>query len=210
MEGSARARVEPREQKLVGRACVFCARERCFGCYLTRHATSIAAHAQVQLIGQIELATERGNPHAFVSLGEVIGCNSRCLWAATTTGQLGTLFLYLHLHLLICLPVNARVHISNMHGSTQATCPHKQHVPTPAVRELAPPGVLTNVGSYPFEFRNVEMQYDSYRGNQVRNRSTQAQRGSFSGPITTHARFAGHAGAYAGYNLDAFGHEKLF
>eukprot|EP00955_Chlamydomonas_euryale_P051956 355021-Chlamydomonas_euryale.AAC.19 len=39
-----------------------------------------------------------------------------------------------------------------------------------AVRELAPPGTLTNVGTYPFEFRNVEMQYDSYRGNQVRCR----------------------------------------
>uniref|UniRef100_A0A7R9VN17 Vacuolar protein sorting-associated protein 26 n=1 Tax=Chlamydomonas euryale TaxID=1486919 RepID=A0A7R9VN17_9CHLO len=61
---------------------------------------------KVQLIGQIELATERGNPHTFVSL----------------------------------------------------------------VRELAPPGTLTNVGTYPFEFRNVEMQYDSYRGNQVRCR----------------------------------------
>ncbi|KAG1668632.1 hypothetical protein FOA52_002485 [Chlamydomonas sp. UWO 241] len=61
---------------------------------------------KVQLLGQIELATERGTPHAFVSL----------------------------------------------------------------VRELAPPGVLSNVGTYPFEFRNVEMQYDSYRGNQVRCR----------------------------------------
>jgi vacuolar protein sorting-associated protein 26 len=61
------------------------------------------AGIKVQLLGQIELATERGHPHAFVSL----------------------------------------------------------------VRELAPPGVLSNVGTYPFEFRNVEMQYDSYRGNQV-------------------------------------------
>lgn len=39
-----------------------------------------------------------------------------------------------------------------------------------AVRELAPPGDLPNAVSFPFEFRNVEMMYDSYRGQAVRCR----------------------------------------
>ncbi len=40
------------------------------------------------------------------------------------------------------------------------------------MRELAPPGDLATAASkpLPFEFRNVEMQYDSYRGVQVRCR----------------------------------------
>lgn len=38
-------------------------------------------------------------------------------------------------------------------------------------RELAPPGDLASTRAFPFEFRNVEMQYDSYRGIQVRCRS---------------------------------------
>ncbi|CAL8462753.1 g2286 [Coccomyxa elongata] len=61
---------------------------------------------KVQLIGQIELATERGHPHDFVNL----------------------------------------------------------------VRDLAPPGEVTSPQTLPFEFANVEMQYDSYRGLQVRLR----------------------------------------
>lgn len=63
---------------------------------------------KVQLIGQIELASERGTPHDFVSL----------------------------------------------------------------VRELAPPGDIASAAQKPltFEFRNVEMQNDSYRGLQVRCR----------------------------------------
>ncbi|WIA10000.1 hypothetical protein OEZ85_010212 [Tetradesmus obliquus] len=63
---------------------------------------------KVQLLGQIELASERGSPHDFVSL----------------------------------------------------------------VRELAPPGDVASAAQkpLPFEFRNVEMQYDSYRGLQVRCR----------------------------------------
>lgn len=61
---------------------------------------------KVQLLGQIELASERGHFHDFVSL----------------------------------------------------------------VRELAPPGEFTSTTSYPFDFKNVEMQYDSYRGLQVRCR----------------------------------------
>ncbi|KAK9821137.1 hypothetical protein WJX81_006664 [Elliptochloris bilobata] len=61
---------------------------------------------KVQLLGQIELASERGHPHDFVSL----------------------------------------------------------------VRDLAPAGDLTSPQTYPFEFDNVEMQYDSYRGLQVRLR----------------------------------------
>ncbi|PNW79418.1 hypothetical protein CHLRE_09g414200v5 [Chlamydomonas reinhardtii] len=61
---------------------------------------------RVQLIGQIELASERGQPHDFVSL----------------------------------------------------------------VRELAPGGDLSASKTFPFEFRNVELQYDSYRGQQVRCR----------------------------------------
>lgn len=61
---------------------------------------------KVQLIGQIELASERGLYHDFVSL----------------------------------------------------------------VRELAPPGELVSAKAFPFEFTNVEMQYDSYKGLQVRCR----------------------------------------
>ncbi|KAF6257338.1 vacuolar protein sorting-associated protein 26-domain-containing protein [Scenedesmus sp. NREL 46B-D3] len=63
---------------------------------------------KVQLLGQIELASERGSPHDFVSL----------------------------------------------------------------VRELAPPGDVASAAQkpLPFEFRNVEMQYDSYRGLAVRCR----------------------------------------
>lgn len=36
--------------------------------------------------------------------------------------------------------------------------------------ELALPGLLVNPESYPFEFRNVEKQYESYRGKNVRLR----------------------------------------
>lgn len=61
---------------------------------------------RVQLLGEIELASERGHPHEFVSL----------------------------------------------------------------VRDLAPPGDLASQAVLPFEFRNVELQYDSYRGVQVRLR----------------------------------------
>ncbi|KIY94433.1 hypothetical protein MNEG_13528 [Monoraphidium neglectum] len=63
---------------------------------------------RVQLIGQIELASERGTYHDFVAL----------------------------------------------------------------VRELSPPGDIASAASrpLPFEFRNVEMGYDSYRGLQVRCR----------------------------------------
>lgn len=62
---------------------------------------------KVQLLGQIELSSERGTHHEFVSL----------------------------------------------------------------VRELAPPGEFSdNVKTFPFEFRNVELQYDSYRGPAVRCR----------------------------------------
>lgn len=40
-------------------------------------------------------------------------------------------------------------------------------LPTVTVRELAPPGELSNVKTLPFEFKAVEMQYDSYRGQAV-------------------------------------------
>ena len=39
-----------------------------------------------------------------------------------------------------------------------------------AVRDLAPPGELTSPQTHPFEFANAELQYDSYRGLQVRLR----------------------------------------
>ena len=39
-----------------------------------------------------------------------------------------------------------------------------------AVRDLAPPGDLTSLQTFSFEFNDVEMQYDSYRGLQVRLR----------------------------------------
>ncbi|EFJ42180.1 hypothetical protein VOLCADRAFT_77226 [Volvox carteri f. nagariensis] len=61
---------------------------------------------RVQLVGQIELLSERGSPHDFVNL----------------------------------------------------------------VRELAPGGELQASKTFPFEFQNVELQYDSYRGSQVRCR----------------------------------------
>ncbi|KAK9833956.1 hypothetical protein WJX74_010963 [Apatococcus lobatus] len=61
---------------------------------------------KVQLLGQIELASERGHPHDFLAL----------------------------------------------------------------VRDLSPPGDLVQTEKYGFEFNDVEMQYDSYRGLQVRLR----------------------------------------
>lgn len=39
-----------------------------------------------------------------------------------------------------------------------------------AVRDLAPPGDLTSLQTFSFEFNDVEMQYDSYKGLQVRLR----------------------------------------
>lgn len=38
------------------------------------------------------------------------------------------------------------------------------------VRDLAPPGDLTSLQTFSFEFNDVEMQYDSYKGLQVRLR----------------------------------------
>ena len=40
-----------------------------------------------------------------------------------------------------------------------------------AVRDLAPPGDLISLQTFSFEFNDVEMQYDSYKGLQVRLRS---------------------------------------
>ena len=50
---------------------------------------------------------------------------------------------------------------------------HQQGV-LPAVRDLSPPGDLVQTEKYGFEFNDVEMQYDSYRGLQVRLRSVPA------------------------------------
>jgi len=61
---------------------------------------------RVQLLGQIELATEKSHPHEFLSL----------------------------------------------------------------VRDLSPPGEIVSQQSLPFEFKAVEMEYESYRGSQVRLR----------------------------------------
>lgn len=61
---------------------------------------------RVQLVGEVELASERGHPHEFLSL----------------------------------------------------------------VRDLAPPGDLSTQASLPFEFANVEMQHESFRGVQARLR----------------------------------------
>lgn len=60
----------------------------------------------MQLVGEIELASERGYPHEFLSL----------------------------------------------------------------VRDLAPPGEFSSQQTFPFEFRSVEMEYESYKGTQVRLR----------------------------------------
>lgn len=43
-----------------------------------------------------------------------------------------------------------------------------------AVRDLSPPGELSQQVVLPFEFKNVEMEYESYRGTQVRLRSFRA------------------------------------
>lgn len=61
---------------------------------------------RVQLVGEIELASERGHPHEFLSL----------------------------------------------------------------VRDVSPPGDLFSAQTFPFEFRSVEMEYESYKGTQVRLR----------------------------------------
>lgn len=61
---------------------------------------------RVQLVGEVELSSDRGNPHEFLSL----------------------------------------------------------------VRDLAPPGEFISQASFPFEFRSVEMEHESYRGLQVRLR----------------------------------------
>ena len=61
---------------------------------------------RVQLVGEIELASERGHPHEFLSL----------------------------------------------------------------VRDLSPPGEIISQQTYPFEFKSVEMEYESYKGTQVRLR----------------------------------------
>jgi hypothetical protein len=51
---------------------------------------------------------------------------------------------------------------------------------TLAVRELAPPGELTSSKVFPFEFRSVEMQYDSFRGQQVMGAAGGPQHHHFS------------------------------
>lgn len=43
-----------------------------------------------------------------------------------------------------------------------------------AARDLSPPGELSQQVVLPFEFKNVEMEYESYRGTQVRLRSLPA------------------------------------
>jgi hypothetical protein len=65
-----------------------------------------------------------------------------------------------------------------------------------AVRELAPPGDLATAAQkpLPFEFRNVEMQYDSYRGTQVRCRFVQPS-GSALGSFQRKQWHLLHAGA---------------
>lgn len=73
----------------------------------------------VQLLGQIELATERGRYHDFVSL----------------------------------------------------------------VREIAAPGELTVTQTHKFEFRNVEMQYDSFRGLGARCRCVRDVSGGGRRPV---------------------------
>jgi vacuolar protein sorting-associated protein 26 len=88
---------------------------------------------KVQLLGQIELASERGHPHDFVSLG-------------------------------------ARPAGGNAHGAGASWPARGAEARGAAVRDLAPAGELTSPQTYPFEFDNVEMQYDSYRGLQVRLR----------------------------------------
>jgi hypothetical protein len=48
------------------------------------------------------------------------------------------------------------------------------HEFTCLVRELEPPGQLNESKSYPFEFANVEKQYETYCGNNVRLRCVSA------------------------------------
>jgi len=60
-------------------------------------------------------------------------------------------------------------------GKPQTPTPPQTQTQTqtpPPVRELAPPGDIATASQrpLPFEFKNVEMAYDSYRGLQVRCR----------------------------------------
>ncbi len=137
---------------------------------------------KVQLIGQIELATERGHPHDFVSLGVALlvvfslphlppRCSpcvlqARCCyrhWAGSGIAQ------YLkprQAYLLFDSPGRQICYLFSQHDRLVSCI---------AVRDLAPPGELTSPQTYPFEFANVEMQYDSYRGLQVRLRCASVQ-----------------------------------
>ncbi len=87
---------------------------------------------RIQLIGDIELASERGSAHEFVSLGTHAACR---------------------LLRISIPPAGANLSVLSV-----------------PVRELCPPGNLQTQQVLPFDFQNVELQYDTYRGMHARLR----------------------------------------
>ncbi|GAB4813587.1 hypothetical protein N2152v2_000633 [Parachlorella kessleri] len=115
---------------------------------------------RVQLLGEIELAAERGHPHEFVSLGGSVAVAERS-----------------HPHEFVSLggsvAVAERSHpheFVSLGGSVAVAERSHPHEFVSLVRDLSPPGELLTQQTLPFEFNNVEMQYDSYRGLQARLR----------------------------------------
>ena len=106
---------------------------------------------RVQLLGEVELASERGYPHQFLSLGE---------------RRAGA-----------CVEVPHATCVAERSGSSQLAGGSPMPAPDAArphhasrcvaVRDLAPPGELSTQATLPFEFGSVEMQYESFRGSQV-------------------------------------------
>lgn len=116
---------------------------------------------RVQLLGEVELASERGHPHQFLSLGACLP-GVPAVWPVRLVNAEPAC----QLSGIRCR--NAGEHdqpsaAPRMNGSSDNAC----RPAPPAVRDLAPPGELTTQASLPFEFGSVEMQYESYRGAQV-------------------------------------------
>lgn len=130
---------------------------------------------KVQLLGVIELASERGVAHDFVSLGTSMILHQHQSWLHVLRfqGILGSVVCFQSQgNVRKCHGVGTVLHVSMLFDilpqlmlMANADAPHVH-----AVRELAPPGDLNNIKTFPFEFKSVEMQYDSYRGQQVRCR----------------------------------------
>ncbi len=135
---------------------------------------------RVQLLGEVELASERGHPHQFLSLGAPPPWGRRpALRGAAGSGQfrlptaerhrdwsLGPWVLVLD-DFVTRQGAAASLRFAALRCSRLTATPLPGPPCTLAVRDLAPPGDLTTQMSLPFEFGSVEMQYESYRGTQV-------------------------------------------